>query len=106
MDEIFGTKFEAHMLCALVETAPKVERVEFNNRATIVFFKDGTKSVCKCSECLARTGLKKPMCVCGKRDPQTDEGCKTFGYSKEKGLIAALAKRHRPDLFDLIEEWC
>ena len=33
-----------------IETAPKVDRIIFNNPATIVFWKDGTKTVVKTSE--------------------------------------------------------
>ncbi|MEG0790969.1 MAG: hypothetical protein RSG23_05020 [Gordonibacter sp.] len=106
MDEFFGMKFAGHTVCAVVEAAPKVERVEYRNRATIVFFADGTKSVSKCSECMARVGGEKPLCALGVRDPQNDSGCSALGYSKEKGLITALAKRHRPDFGDLLKKWC
>lgn len=33
-----------------IETAPKVDRIIFNNPATIVFWKDGTKTVVKVAE--------------------------------------------------------
>lgn len=51
----------------IYESRPTVERVIFNDPATIVFFSDGTKSVVKCQK-----GEK---------------------YSKESGLSLAIAKR-------------
>lgn len=42
-DKAFNDAFE-------IETAPKVDRIIFNNPATIVFWKDGTKTVVKVAE--------------------------------------------------------
>lgn len=105
MDVIFGEIIKNVLTCH-DEEVPKVERVEYRSRATIVFFEDGTKSVAKCNECKGRIGHIKPPCVLGLRDPQKDEACRVFGYSKEAGLITALAKRQRPDVGKLVKEWC
>lgn len=60
---------------------PKIEKVIFNEPATIVFWKDGTKTIVKCSP--------------------NDE------YDREKGLLMCIAKKlYKGKAVDMLRKWC
>lgn len=78
---------------------PKVTRVLFSGRATIVFFDDGTKSVAKCNECGLNQGFLRR---CHREAGEIAfSGCRWDGYSKERGVTVAIAKRMVPNWKEL-----
>lgn len=65
------------------DMSKRIKKVIFNNPATIVYWKDGTKTVVKCQE-----GDK---------------------WDKEKGLMACICKKfygNKGKFNDVIKEWC
>jgi len=70
--------FDAY--CSMADA--RIKEVRFNGPATIVFWKDGTKTVAKCM-------------------PEDE-------YDREKGLMAAICKKFigSEDLNDALMKWC
>lgn len=72
-----------HLSCKNKEISDGILNVIFNNPATIVYWKDGTKTVVKCQPC--------------------DE------YSKEVGFAMCIIKKicgNKGNYNDLFEKWC
>lgn len=58
---------------------PEIDKVIFNDPATIVFWADGTKTIAKC----------------------TDEE-----YDKEKGMMVCMLKKcYGPEFFEVVKDW-
>lgn len=105
-DNYINFEFCSTFKPAVIKTKLKVERIIFNNQATILFWDDGEKTVVKCRECQMMDciyNLPKDTPIDLSYSAKKCHCHRT--YDKEKAIMAAMLKRLYPNYQDVLRNF-